>query len=479
MASYDWSKLLNNKRRRSMEASNESDIWSTPRTEIERDYDRVVFSAATRRLANKTQVFPMDENDSVRTRLTHSNEVSNLARGAGVMLSNKKFLTDHVCRDRLIRDLPSVLAAVGLVHDMGNPPFGHQGEQAIRDWFESKLNSDELSGRCLDAKFNDFRRFDGNAQTFRLVNRLHAADGEYGVDLTVATLASMIKYPVFNSTKNSNYTKAGVFVSEEEIARQVWEESGLEEGVRHPLTYIMEACDDIAYATIDAEDTIKKGYASFNDLKRWLDDKEIKNSFNDIYNKIDKKINYFAAQQKLTNEVRDEVSVEIFRALAINQFLNAAVEQFSNDMENLGGGYLESRESGYYEIVEEFHLKKEIKAMKDFTKHYGFGNHDVLELELSGRIYIQGVMDFVWEGIKDLDEGLSSSSHYNKFILSKISRNYLREFKRAYSEAGEDRAEKNYARFQLLVDYVSGMTENYLQRTYNEIKPFYEKCSLR
>jgi dGTPase len=137
----EWKKLLNPTRRKELHGSSEITKTGRGRTEIERDYDRILFATPTRRLADKTQVYPMEENDSVRTRLTHSHEVSNLARSIGVRLSfehaERVFGRNHEDLN-VKRDVPSMLAAAGLAHDLGNPPFGHQGELAIQQWFTEK-----------------------------------------------------------------------------------------------------------------------------------------------------------------------------------------------------------------------------------------------------------------------------------------------------------------------------------------------------
>ena len=279
----NWRKLLLSERRKDKHDKSESIDTGVGREEIERDYDRILFAAPTRRLADKTQVFPMETNDSVRTRLTHSHEVSNLARSIGVRLAFDPQNRGEVFGEsadslKVERKVPALLAAIGLAHDLGNPPFGHQGENTIRQWFASKE----------DAFDEDFQKFDGNCQTFRLLTKLQILNDEYGLNLTYATLAGLMKYPVFSDSQHS-FRKFGIFQSERRIAKDVWKETGLSEGIRHPLAYVMEACDDIAYSVIDAEDTIKKGYASFNDLIDYLstpDDKIIK----EVREKVCKKI---------------------------------------------------------------------------------------------------------------------------------------------------------------------------------------------
>lgn len=286
----EWVKLLNDGRRKDKHKNKIKNNDET-RYELERDYDRILFCAPTRRLADKTQVFPLEKNDSVRTRLTHSYEVSNLARSIGTKLAynNEIDIFDDYKKeygDNLKRNLPALLAAIGLAHDLGNPPFGHKGEKAMSLWFEnkyeeiknkfSKESNNEEGKKYLievDKYIMDFTKFDGNSQTFRLVTKLQIINDSFGLNLTYATLASLIKYPRSSYYQGENekyWDKHGFFYSEADIVDEVWHETGLKENVRHPLTYIMEACDDIAYSVLDAEDTIKKGLASINDLFHFL-----------------------------------------------------------------------------------------------------------------------------------------------------------------------------------------------------------------
>lgn len=200
-----WDKLLNQVRRKELHGSTESMGTGAGRTEFERDYDRILFATPTRRLADKTQVFPMEKHDSIRTRLTHSHEVSNLARSIGVRLAFEHaetvFGSDHESL-QVKRNVPALLAAVGLAHDLGNPPFGHQGEVSIQQWFGE--------GGAGDVDI-DFQEFDGNAQTLRLLTRLQVLNDQFGLNLTLGTLAALTKYPsvygssdvppLFSSTK--------------------------------------------------------------------------------------------------------------------------------------------------------------------------------------------------------------------------------------------------------------------------------------
>ena len=230
-----------------------------PRIPQQHDYDRLLFSPPVRRLANKTQVFPLEKNDTVRTRLTHSHEVANLARSMGDrVLVAKPLWGPHTAEVR------AILSAVGLAHDLGNPPFGHEGEKAIGQWFKDNNKVFEsASGHIAEAMRPEFTDFEGNAQTIRVVTKLQVSPGGNGLDLTAATLAAMMKYPVTCDlrSKSSQCTKKfGYFECESDLVDWVRSMTGLGSGQRHPLTWLMEAADDTAYSSLDIEDAIKKEF---------------------------------------------------------------------------------------------------------------------------------------------------------------------------------------------------------------------------
>lgn len=446
----DWAKLLSSKRRKELHGSTESIGTGIGREEIERDYDRVLFAAPTRRLADKTQVFPMETNDSVRTRLTHSHEVSNLARSIGVRL-----VYNHGYREKVFgqdadtlkveRKVPALLAAVGLAHDLGNPPFGHQGEQTIKRWCQGKENSDKDFKDCPD--FTDFSEFDGNCQTFRLLTKLQILNDQFGLNLTCATLAALMKYPVFSKDKKG-FKKFGLFHSEQCIAREVWDQTGLAEGVRHPLVYVMEACDDIAYSVIDAEDTVKKGYASFVDLIDFLrsegncQDEKIKEV---IEASLKKNEEFKQKQLRLSPSELNDLSMQMFRVKAIAVMVESATATFVQNV----GCILSGRIKPEFEIIENSETANLCSCLKNFDKRYGFHHPDVLRLELKGNNYIRFVMDALWRGIDS-----SNSDPFASYAYRKISENYRRIYESSDKEVSD--------KLHLLCDQISGMTESYL-----------------
>lgn len=462
----NWKDLLNESRRKS-KGQPAAPLVESGRYQFERDYDRILFAAPTRRLADKTQVFPLDRNDSVRTRLTHSHEVSTLARSIGLRLVYEKenIFFGAESGQFLQRGVPAMLAAIGLVHDLGNPPFGHQGEVAIQNWFKKK--SDVFLEKMSPEEAADFFAFDGNAQTVRLVTKLQILNDKFGLNLTYGTLAALIKYPVpAGGVDEDRWKKQGYFKSEQEIVSDVWKETGLRQGVRHPLTYVMEACDDIAYSVLDAEDTVKKSLASYYDLLRFLkkecgDDPVAKR----VIEKAEVSSSSFE-DAGLSPQELNECSMQMFRVYSITEMVEAVVEEFSKRV----GSLLEG-EPVYKGIISLSGSAKLCKALKKFDFEYGFKHKSVLELELKGNTYITEVMDMLWVGLHGRleEEKQQSNTPFGKYAYSRISESYRRIF-----EDEENDLPVRYKEAQLLADAISGMTDSYLIALHSELKPLYD-----
>lgn len=448
----NWEKLLNPQRRKEFHGAVESMNTGVGRQELERDYDRILFATPTRRLANKTQVFPMEENVMIRNRLTHSHEVSNLARSIGVRIAfehaEQVFGPDHG-RLHVQRNVPAILAAVALAHDLGNPPFGHQGEAAIRNWFRDPKNKTK--------QHEDFTNFDGNAQTFRLLTRLQVLNDKFGLNLTFATLAALLKYPsFFNSQDNGGYKKFGVFDSERDIALEVWSQTGLKEGKRHPFAYIMEACDDIAYSVIDAEDTVKKGYASFYDLMDFLKSNSDGDPRIEETVSLSKKKNEEFKGEQLSSRELNDISMQMFRVKAIALMVVDATDTFVSNVHRIMNGTIEAG----YELIASSESAKLCSTLKTFDKRYGFKHSDVLRLELEGSNYICGLLELLWKPISTPAEKRDA---YQRYAYGSISENY----RRVYESLSPPTP---YHSQRLLCDAVSGMTEPYLINVYETLK---------
>lgn len=471
-----WGKLLSTGRRKKNE--NASAVPETEggvkkaefRTEIERDFDRILFCAPVRRMADKTQVFPLDRNDSVRNRLTHSHEVSNLARSFGTTLVYANGVASDV--DNFARDIPSLLAAVGLVHDLGNPPFGHQGESAIQSWFSDnvQLVAGKKYSILTERHYRDFLKFEGNAQAFRLVTRLQLLNDDFGLDLTYATLAAMMKYPVSSVAVNKTSVctkKHGFFLSEEGIAKQVLENVGLELGKRHPMSYIMEACDDIAYAVLDIEDAVKKGLASFSDLLAYLDHHGERDPLiADLVKKArDKHLDY--RKEDLSPAELNDVSMQRFRVYAIGLMINSCVDTFATHQITFVNG---AQGKSLLELSSAHLLRK---LLGDFSINHTFQHRSVLEVELIGFNTIRGLMDIFWAAILETnpDIGTKRPSHpYNRYVFMRISENY----RRIYNDPPKElkHLPLRYRQCLLLTDMISGMTDSYAVNLLQELRSY-------
>lgn len=450
----EWENLLLGDRRKKRA---ETDTVTGPqdkRTELERDFDRIVFSAPTRRLADKTQVFPLDTSDSIRTRLTHSYEVSNLARSIGIVLAfdhAEQVFGENHAKLNVQRNVPAILATIGLAHDLGNPPFGHQGEKAIRSWFER----DKIE--FIDNSIHkDFKQFDGNPHTFRLLTRLQILNDDYGLNMTYGTLSALIKYPKFSDPSNDSSTKKfGIFDSERNIIQDVWEKTGLKQGQRHPLVYIMEACDDIAYGVLDAEDTVKKGFASFYDLMDHLSTEDSDSVVQRVVTKSRLKNKQFRKERLSSYELND-LSMQMFRVNAIYELIRAATAAYVSNV----GKMLESTIKPNFELVAESNGCKLSEMLKQFDHRHGFQNKNVLELEMRGHNLIISTMDMLWTAIRN------PSSPFSKYARSLISENYIR----VHSSSQLD---KDYKDCQLLCDSIAGMTDSHLVRIHEKLSRYY------
>ncbi len=262
----EWDRLLSNKRLR---RENESSVDRPGRTEFESDVGRILFSSAFRRLGRKTQVHPLAPNDHVHTRLTHSLEVAHVGRALGKAVGS--FIGKDLPKGIAADDLGTIVHAACLAHDLGNPPFGHGGEEAMAHWFETY--GPNIFANLSPIYKHDLISVEGNAQGFRIISQTenHIFDG--GLQLTYATLGAFHKYPW--SSRKADSKKFGSFLSEQDILAQIGQTCGLVQTgtyswCRHPLAHLVEAADDICYTIIDLEDAVELRILSFDEVKDFL-----------------------------------------------------------------------------------------------------------------------------------------------------------------------------------------------------------------
>lgn len=458
------------------------------RTAHERDHDRILFSSPMRRLGDKTQVFPLESIESIRTRLTHSYEVANLARSIGGDIS--RTYASQIGKDAE-RKVTPILDAVGLAHDIGNPPFGHQGENAIRQWFRRnsktlfEYDGDDLNkladiNGLKEQHRQDFLQFEGNAQTLRVLSKLQVIGDDLGLNLTFGTLASVMKYVAASDQVSENkqaLKKVGYFASEARLVEMVRDEVGLAGDARHPLALLMEACDDIAYSVLDAEDSIKKGLVSYHDLIASLTASNTQNDECIQYVLDSSKVEHQRlAQQSLAPAELNDVSTQMFRVYAIHVMVASAVQSFKDNYDAIMKGTYDG------DLVGSSRASRLCKALKRFDRENAFSDKSVLKLELNGYNVINRLMDFLWMGIsnrkeyKELDG--RRTDPFSEYVYSRISKNYRRVFE-GKIDSFHDKIELpiRYKEMQLLTDMVSGMTDKFCIELHDDFLTHYQRMS--
>lgn len=414
-----------------------------PRSEFQRDFDRVVFSSAFRRMQDKTQVFPLAKNDYVRTRLTHSLEVASVGRSLGVLAG------DHVLRAHpemaatgyTAADFGAIVAAACLAHDIGNPPFGHAGESAIQSWFNTSELGRAVLARLTAEERADFERFEGNAQTFRILARLGMPDNAGGMQLTCATLAAVAKYPrsahlPFQPPAGISSKKHNFFHADRERFEAVARAAGLIRRradarcwCRHPLAFLVEAADDISYCVIDVEDAFRAGemrYAEIEPLYRGV-------------------VSDPAAWTKAGAILTDEKRVEYLRARTIDALVAEAAEAFAARVEAMLAGAFDE------ELIAVIPHAQALEAFRTLARERVYHSAVVLNLQSPGAAILGELLQAFVGAVEAAAEG--SPPPPARAILEFLPGQFLRADGRPASEL--------YARVLAITDFVSGMTDSY------------------
>ena len=432
----NWDQLISN--RRFGAAAPQLSGGMEMRTEFDRDYDRLIFSAPFRRLQNKAQIFPLPKSVFVHNRLTHSLEVSCVGRSLGNYIACR--LTDN--QDTPHRgSIATVVSAACLAHDMGNPPFGHSGERAIRAYFT------EGNGRqWYDAvvgeghPWEDFAYFEGNANGFRLLTHQFEGRRPGGFALTYTTLAAIVKYP-WSSSRAPESGKFGYFQSERDTYLDVANYLGIlpvdpasGHYVRHPLVYLVEAADDICYQVMDVEDAYKLRILSYERT-------------------VDLLMRYFPADSHdhvlATMEAIGDCNERIayLRAKAINILVEACAEVFiEHEEEILRGAFAGTLVSRMPERLYAAYRANSAVAQSEI-----YTARAVIDVELAGHRIFSELIDKVMHSLLHPDDA------YSRTLLSLVSSQYN------LHEASI------YGKLQCTLDYISGMTDPYALDLYRRI----------
>ena len=436
----EWKQLISNKRfgQEHKHAERHDD-----RSEFKRDYDRLIFSSAFRRLQNKTQVFPLPGSIFVHNRLTHSLEVASVGMSIGNDISRRIIQKRPDLKDTLVEEIGTIVSAACLAHDLGNPPFGHSGEKAIQTFF-SEGPGLKIKSMVSSEFWDDITHFEGNANAFRILTHRFKGRRQGGFVMTYSMLASIVKYP-FASSLAGNHGKFGFFASEAESYRKIADELGIScksapgeplKYARHPLVYMVEAADDICYEIMDIEDSHKLKILSYAETEHLL----LSFFDEDIQQKIRQRI----IDEELTDE---NEKVVYMRASVIGKLENECVAAFlAHEEEILAGTF----EGSLIDHISE-RQKKAYKECEKISYSKIYQSKPVLDIELSGYQIMATLMKVF------IEAAVNPSRFYSKQLLRRVSSQYDIE-----NENLEER-------IMAVLDYISGMTDIYALDIYQKI----------
>ncbi|HAS79650.1 MAG TPA: deoxyguanosinetriphosphate triphosphohydrolase [Fusobacteriaceae bacterium] len=453
-----WDRLLNVEYFREKNIENQLD-------ELKKDSSKIIFSSAFRRLQNKTQIYPLESNDFVRTRLTHSIEVSTIAQIIGNKIEKRLIEIDELPKEKKGM-IENILKAASLVHDIGNPPFGHYGEFIIHDFYTKyfaekfKNNIDFYGYPWSLEEIYDFEKFEGNAQAFRLLKKLQYLRDENGLNLSFQTLATIIKYPRSSTegckkNKDTSYKKFGYFSSEKKSFEKIFDTLGIKnkdgEMVRYPLVYLLEAADDIAYTIADIEDGCKKGVLGLdiikNKLIKYCDLKDQKER--EILESLD------VIEVDLDYPKPFEIAIQVTRKKLQDFMMDSVVDTFID----------------YYDGIMKGDYKGELlKDSKASWVEYAFrelleiliNEKEVIKLEVAGDRIIRVLLKEFTDAVASPNRDIMGTKEQKLFRL--MSSNY-----RFLMKKYPDTKNKLYNELHLVTDFICGMTDSYALDLYQAI----------
>ena len=471
----NWEQLLSTKRNRGGSGKNRYVRNTDLRSEFEKDYHRIIGSASFRRLQDKTQVFPLDKSDFIRTRLTHSLEVSSFAKSLGQNIGENilVYKKDPSFTPRMKEDICSILQCAGLIHDIGNPPFGHFGEDTIREWFQKNLPVMEYHGTPIDTILTpqmreDFYHFEGNAQALRLVSKLHFLVDENGMNLTYALLSTIIKYPVSSLEMNPKSgdikdRKMGYYFEDQEIFEDISKETGTN-GKRHPLTFILEAADDIAYKTADIEDAFVKGFLSYHKLLEELT--ELQELYfrggGGGFQPADKLTELYLRAKEMHMENPEEYAIKNWIVRVQGFVINCATYGFTSNYQAIMQG------TYGHDLFYQTFAEKLMDLLGDLAFREVFTSEPIYRMEVTEATMLDFLLDKFMTAIIKYDDKTQKLDSIDERMVSFISSNYKKAYH--YHARGKSEIERLYLRILLVTDYVCGMTDSYAKRLYQELK---------
>lgn len=423
---------------------------SVSRTDFQRDFDRIIFSTSFRRLQNKTQVFPLPGSVFVHNRLTHSLEVASVGRSLGSLagefiVENYQSELSSESQNFYLHNLHNVVAAACLCHDVGNPAFGHSGEDAIASYFEK---NEHLKSLMNEKQWADLINFEGNANAIRILTHQQNGKDKGGIQLTMTTLASIAKYPceaIAKDKKQLHRKKFGFFQSDKETFLQIAQNTAMisenNEPLifkRHPFVWLVEEADDICYNIIDMEDAHRLGIIATSDCENLF--YELIKSTNENLQRVEDKL------AVITNK---NERISYLRAKAINAMINISIDHYKQNFHQILEGTLDK---ALLDIFQE--KSKVLQEIERFSIEKIYNHRAVVEIENAGyNVMYELLNHFIPPIIKDKEN------------LRNSDKKALQLLPEQFSYQGEA-----YERILGVLDFVSGMTDNYATDLYRKIK---------
>ena len=418
------------------------------RSDFQRDSDRIIFSSAFRRLQDKTQVFPLAENDFARTRLTHSLEVASVGRSLGTRVGAEICARHNLAREELhASDFGAIVHAAALGHDLGNPPFGHSGEDAIQHWFTSDSPHARAARTGLsEAEAADMERYEGNAQGFRILTRLQMPDNSGGLQLTSATLGSFTKYPHASLLGpvphvGASLKKFGYFQSEHEHFAEIAQHCGLiqrapECWARHPLAFLVEAADDICYRLVDFEDGARLGHLSYE---------TVRDAFLSIIRRHPRDLDGMTSRK---------AALEMLRAMAIGECLSQCTAAFLDNEAGLLAGKFDTP------LTDVIPAAPALREIQKVSRETIYSTDRGVQIEIAGYEVLGGLLDIFMSAVNDIATHGDQASNRSRKLASQLPAECVHAA----------RGTGPYERLMRMLDFVSGMTDSYAVALYRRVK---------
>lgn len=491
----DWEKYLQPNRKRPS-GTHASVEWDS-RNQFESDLGRVIFCPAIRRMHDKTQVIPLTSGDTILTRLTHSMQVMSVAESLAHYYTRSDSFIKTYGKKAYAYDasISAILRTAALLHDIGNPPFGHFGEITIQNYFKKYLEEHHI---ITERQALDFTQFDGNAMGLRIVSMLQYTGTLDGLNLTYPTLGAYLKYPNNGKANGEGYVgehKHGIFSTEETLFDEIVKCCNLKKDKkdmvkkknkvkRHPLSFLVEAADSICYGTMDMEDGYNIQWYSFDDmieaLNRYIYMRAIKRGKVEVLKKyssdsqnpetfsIESLIGFKRHWDDETEKDKRRLILD-FRVYLIGYLTKLAIDNFEKNLEEIDKGEYSN------ELLKDDDFQV-FDALNDFAQHKIISRRDIQESELTGNSVINGLLDIL------MSYAFSEDKKFRRKIKAVISKSRMEAIIHEYSFKGakfkkfneEDLWDfdieelDNYSKLRLIVDFVASMTDKYSVELYQK-----------